>query len=94
MPGRRAARPWHRWPACPGTAGGPPGRMSRMPAADHPDLAELTALRDQCTRFLRGHGPVRAADLLATVPPDTAPDHYGDAGVVADLEGEIALLLG
>jgi threonine aldolase len=65
-----------------------------MPAANDPEQAALTALRDQCTRFLLGHGPVRAADLLATVPPDTAPDRYGEGGVVADLEGEIALLLG
>ncbi len=62
-----------------------------MPAADDP---ELTALREQCTRFLHWHGPVRAADLLATVPPDTEPDRYGEGGVVADLEAEIALLLG
>jgi len=65
-----------------------------MPAANDPEQAELTALRDQCTRFLHNHGPVRVADLLATVPPDSAPDRYGDGGVVADLEGEIALLLG
>jgi threonine aldolase len=56
--------------------------------------AELTALRDQCTRFLHYHGPVRVADLLATVPAGTVPDRYGAGGVVADLEGRIAALLG
>ncbi len=56
--------------------------------------AELTALRDRCTRFLHGHGPVRAADLLATIPTETAVDRYGDGGVVAALEAEIAGLLG
>jgi threonine aldolase len=55
---------------------------------------ELSALRDGCTRFLTGHGPVRAADLLATIPAQTAVDRYGDGGVVADLEAEIARLLG
>jgi len=56
--------------------------------------ADLTALRDRCTKFLHGHGPVRAADLLATIPADTAVDRYGDGGVVSALEAEIAGLLG
>ena len=60
-----------------------------MPAAD-----EHAALRDQCTSFLTGHGPVRVADVLAGIPADTVPDRYGDGGVVAELEAEIAGLLG
>jgi threonine aldolase len=55
---------------------------------------DLTALRDACDRALTGHGPQTAADLLATIPPDTAVDRYGDGGVVADLETEVATLLG
>ncbi len=55
------------------------------------DLARLEA---GCTSFLRGHGPVRAADLLAQIPQDTAVDSYGDGGVVAELESEMAGLLG
>src|SRR6266700_3127274 len=58
------------------------------------DLREQAALRDQCTVFLTGHGPVRPADLLASIPADTVPDRYGDGGVVAELEAEIAGLLG
>ncbi len=58
-----------------------------------PADADLDALRDSCTRFLHWHGPVRAADLLATVPPDTVPDRYGQGGAVTELESEIALLL-
>ena len=58
------------------------------------DLREQAALRDQCTVFLTSHGPVRAADLLASIPADTVPDRYGDGGVVAELEAEIAGLLG
>jgi threonine aldolase len=50
-------------------------------------------LRLACDRALGGHGPQRAADLLATIPPDTAVDRYGDGGVVAELE-EVADLLG
>src|SRR5690349_7776316 len=36
------------------------------------DLPEQ-ALRDQCNVFLTGHGPVRPADLLASIPADTVP---------------------
>jgi threonine aldolase len=56
--------------------------------------ADLADLRSRCTQFLFGHGPVRAADLLATIPADTAVDRYGDGGVVAALEAQIAELLG
>ena len=58
------------------------------------DDAEITALRDRCTRFLNGHGAVRAADLLATIPQDCAVDRYGEGGCVAELESEVAGLLG
>jgi threonine aldolase len=58
------------------------------------DDAELNALRDRCTRFLVGHGPMRAADMLATIPRDSAVDRYGEGGVVEELESEIARLLG
>jgi threonine aldolase len=56
--------------------------------------AEEAELRDRCTVFLAGHGPVTAAGLLAGIPDDTVPDRYGDGGVVAELEAEIAGLLG
>jgi threonine aldolase len=65
-----------------------------MPAVDELTLAEETALRDQCTVFLAGHGPVTAAALLASIPADTAVDRYGEGGVVAELEQEVAGLLG
>jgi threonine aldolase len=55
---------------------------------------DMLALLDTCTRFVSWHGPVRAATLLATVPQDTKVDHYGDGGVVAELEREVADLLG
>src|SRR5246127_1320902 len=54
------------------------------------DPREQATLRDQCTVFLTGHGPVRAADLLASIPADTVPDRYGDGGVAAELEAEVA----
>lgn len=56
--------------------------------------ADLDALRAACTRFLHAHGPVTAAEVLATIPPDTVFDRYGDGGVVADVEAEVARLLG
>jgi threonine aldolase len=65
-----------------------------MPATDELTPAEENALRDQCTVFLAGHGPVTAAALLASIPADTVPDRYGEGGAVADLEEEIAGLLG
>ena len=55
---------------------------------------DLEALKDSCTRALATHGPTRAADLLATIAPDTAVDRYGAGGVVAELEAEVAALLG
>ena len=58
------------------------------------DQAEATALRLRCDRFLVGHGPTRAADLLGSIPADVEIDTYGDGGVVAELEGEVAALLG
>jgi threonine aldolase len=65
-----------------------------MPANDDDDDAAVAALRDSCTRFLGGHGSGTAADLLATIPAGTAIDHYGDGGVVAELEAEIGRMLG
>ena len=55
---------------------------------------DLRALRDACDRALTGHGISRADDLLATIPPGTVVDRYGDGGVVAELEAEIAGVLG
>jgi threonine aldolase len=54
----------------------------------------MDELRRACDRALGGHGPQTAADLLATIPPDTAIDRYGDGGVVAELEEEVAEVLG
>lgn len=55
---------------------------------------ELRDLRERCTTFLTGHGRGSAAELLATVDPGTAVDRYGEGGVVAALEGQVAELLG
>jgi threonine aldolase len=66
-----------------------------MPFSDPAAAAEVPSdLRDACTRFLGGHGPVVPARLLAGIPADTEPDRYGEGGVVATLETEIAGLLG
>jgi len=55
---------------------------------------ELLQLRRSCTRALSWHGSRDAASYLAEVPQDADPDMYGDGGVVAHLEGEVADLLG
>jgi len=60
-------------------------------ASDHD---EFGALRASCTRFLGGHGPQDAAQLLGTIPTDTDLDRYGEGGVVATLEAEVSGLLG
>ena len=65
-----------------------------MPATEELSDAEQAALRARCSVFLAGHGQVTAADLLADIPASTATDRYGDGGVVAELEAEIAELLG
>ncbi|WP_324274812.1 threonine aldolase family protein [Blastococcus brunescens] len=57
-------------------------------------MDDLDALRRACDRALTWHGPQSAAELLATIPPDTVTDRYGDGGVVAELEAEVAALLG
>jgi threonine aldolase len=55
---------------------------------------EALVLRRGCSRFIAGHGPDDVAETLATIPPDTEIDRYGEGGVVAELEGEVAELLG
>ena len=59
-------------------------------ASDHD---EFGALRARCTRFLGGHGPQDAAQLLGTIPAGTDLDRYGEGGVVATLEAEVSGLL-
>src|SRR5215217_2460250 len=61
---------------------------------DTPPAIDDAALRDACTRFVNGHGQRRPAELLAEIPADVASDRYGDGGVVAELEREVATLLG
>jgi threonine aldolase len=55
---------------------------------------DLSARRAACSEFVNGDGPVRPADLLASIAEDVTPDNYGDGGVVADLEHYVAQLLG
>ncbi len=65
----------------------------RTPAAFSRDT-EFEALAESCTRFLSGSGPRSADVLLATIPADTKTDYYGIGGVVAELEAEVAAMLG
>lgn len=65
-----------------------------MPADTEIPQDEQEALRAKCTRFLAWHEPMRPAEMLATIPADTVPDRYGAGGVVAELEAEVAGLLG
>ena len=69
-------------------------RARRSAFPETAGVDDLDTLRRACDRAISGHGPARAADLLATVPPDTLVDRYGDGGVVAELEAEVAGVLG
>src|ERR1700682_402280 len=66
---------------------------TKVPSAFSRDPG-LEALADSCTRVLGGHGRRSAAELLATIAPETEIDHYGIGGVVTELEREVAPLLG
>jgi threonine aldolase len=55
---------------------------------------EERALRRSCTRSIVWHGNRTAASYLEELPQDTDPDLYGEGGVVAELEAEVASLLG
>jgi threonine aldolase len=57
-------------------------------------MSEDDELRRSCTRFLHWHGLTTPAQQLAAIPTDTAPDRYGEGGVVEELEREVAGLLG
>jgi threonine aldolase len=65
-----------------------------MPATEELSPDAQAALRARCSVFLAGHGQVTAAGMLAGIPASTVIDRYGDGGVVAELEAEIAGLLG
>jgi threonine aldolase len=66
---------------------------SRTPKAP-PTVEERREIAQRCTRFLNGIGRRETATLLATIPNDIEVDVYGAGGVVAELESEVALLLG
>jgi threonine aldolase len=55
---------------------------------------EFGRLRAACTRSISGNVPQTPASLLTTIAADTVADTYGEGGVVAELEAEVAALLG
>jgi threonine aldolase len=55
---------------------------------------EIAARRAACTDTINGNGFGRPAEMIASIGDDVEPDLYGEGGVVADLEREIAELLG
>lgn len=59
-----------------------------------PTSDNLEDYRASCTRWLGGHGPRTAAELLAAIPTDLGIDRYGDGGAVTALEGEVRKVLG
>ena len=57
-------------------------------------MDEIAARHAACTDTFLGNGLGRPAELLASIGADVDPDLYGEGGVVADLEREVAELLG
>ena len=57
-------------------------------------MDEIAARRAACTDTFLGNGLGRPPELLASIGDDVEPDVYGEGGVVADLEREVAELLG
>ncbi|WP_433303529.1 threonine aldolase family protein [Actinoplanes sp. CA-030573] len=57
-------------------------------------MDKLAALRAACTDAIAGNGLTPPARLLASIGSGVEPDFYGAGGVVADLEREVAELLG
>jgi threonine aldolase len=55
---------------------------------------EIAARRAACTDTFFGNGFGRPAEMIASIGDDVEPDLYGEGGVVADLEREVAGLLG
>ena len=55
---------------------------------------EERALQRECTRFVVGHGVKTAAEMLGEMGTDFEKDQYGEGGVVAELEAEVAEVLG
>jgi len=51
------------------------------------------ALQNSCTRFLVANGIRSAAEMLGEIEAGTEKDYYGEGGVVAELESEVAGLL-
>ena len=61
----------------------------RVKDSDNPEQYRAT-----CTRWLNGHGPRTAAEILSSIPTDLGFDRYGAGGAVEVLEKEICKLLG
>lgn len=55
---------------------------------------DISARRAACTDSFLGNGLVRPAELLASIDPGVRADVYGEGGVVADLERQVAEVLG
>lgn len=56
--------------------------------------SDLAALRNRCSRALNMHGNRPAAQQLGELPDAIELDRYGEHGIVAELESEVADLLG
>ncbi len=61
----------------------------RTPASNDPER-----YRADCRRWLAGHGPRTAEELLAAIPADTGIDRYGEGGAVGALEAQTCKVLG
>ena len=68
--------------------------MTAEPAWTPPSQAELRELMRRSRHSLDSRGWRDPAAMLAEIPTDVEPDLYGNGGVVAELEAEVASILG
>src|SRR3954471_2410076 len=72
-------------------------KKSPSPNAEPMTADEARELRQQCTRFVNGHGWATPAEVLTELDildeGELAADTYGDGGTVAILENEVRTLL-
>src|SRR5690349_1990953 len=67
-------------------------RAARKPSNRKSD--NLEDYRLLCDRFLLGHGPHSAGQILSSITTDLGVDRYGSGGAVQALEAEICRVLG
>lgn len=67
--------------------------MPEGPGAS-PTPEEVREVFGRCEQWIKGHGAASVQRLLPSISREVGADTYGEAGVVAELESEVAAVLG